>query len=682
MKPSVTVIIPTRGKAPFVRQCLKSLFASFDAGTMDVESVVIEQGGEESKEIVEQAYAGSPVRWMKGEEEWGFSALNNAAAATSGSEYLLLLNNDTICRPGFLDEMLSAMEAHPDVGIVGAKLLFLDGAIQHVGVAFRSDGIPYHVGHRRIDDGTFGPANRSDYFDAVTFACVLIRRSLWTALGGLCDDYHFNYEDVDFCLRAREKGVRCWMQHTAIVHHLENQSCDLRKDPKKDLWENLKILRDKWITTGKVEEMCSIKFNRIAGTLRDDRLNIGFIPSSKGAGVPWWRMELPARKIAKLGLANVQMFYGDTTEAKLLEAVANADLLVVQGFWSEWAHGLAAMRDHRPFGMAYDYDDHPLHISPFAQAYRTFGTREIELQNRETGKKFWLWRDGEHGFDVVRNVDARARQLEIFHMVDLVTTSTEPLARYFKTLNPSVAVLPNCIDFDVFRHPFTLWERTPGPVRIGWHGGDNHFHDIEEVGPEIVEFVNANDVKLVLFGAFYRGALLGIDESKVEEQEWVHVEAFPHKLASLGIDVGLVPLADEAKPMMAFNGFKSAIKFYEYAALRVPCVIQSGRRAYPDDECIDGVNCLRFASGEEMKEQLGRIVADAALRHRLGTAALEWVHEYRDLEKEAPRWLTAYQRVARHEPLVPMEVPDEDLREPGSSAVPEGSVAMAREATA
>jgi hypothetical protein len=521
----------------------------------------------------------------------------------------------------------------------------------------------------------------------VTFACVLIRRSLWVEIGGLCEDYFFNYEDVDFCLKAREKGIRSWVQHTAVVTHLEGQSGDSRTTDKHSIWANLRILRDKWIASGKIDELCNIKINQVAGTLRDDRLNIGFLPSSKEAGVPWWRIALPARKLAKLGLANIQMLYGDTNEAKLNEAVDSADVLVVQGFWSEWAHSLAAMRDHRPFGMAYDYDDHPLHISPFAQAYRVFGTREIECQNKYTGKKFWLWRDGEYGFDVARNLEARAKQLEIFHMVDLVTTSTVPLAGYFKTLNPSVAVLPNCIDFDIFRHQFTLWERTPGPVRIGWHGGDNHFHDIEEMGPAIVDFVNNNDVRLVLFGAFYRGALLGIDESKVEEQEWAHIEAFPYKLATLGIDVALIPLADEAKPLMAFNASKSAIKFYEYSALRIPSVVQAGRRAYPDDECMDGVNCLRFSTGEEMKEHLGRLVADAALRHRLGTAALDWVRGHRDLEKEAPRWLAAYQKIARNEPLVKEEeeavegpAPEEELRDPGSSAVAEGSVAMAREA--
>jgi GT2 family glycosyltransferase len=673
MSPKVAVVIPTRGKAAFVRQCLKSLFLAVDdEATLDV--AVIEQGGEESKALIEKDYHDRPVRWIDADDDAGYSGLNNAGVEGTESDYVLLLNNDIICHDGFLKQMISAMNEHDDVGIVGAKLMFLDGRIQHVGVVFRSDGVPYHIGYGKKDDGTFGPANRSNYYDSVTFACVLIRRALWDELGGLDEAYYFNYEDVDFCLHAREKGWRAWMQHTAVLVHLEGQSGENRKTEKHSLWRNLKILRDKWIFNGKLDELCGIKVNQNAGTLREDRLNIGFVPSSKGSGVPWWRIELPARKLAKLGLANIQMFYaGEQSDERMLAEFYKSDVLVVQGFWSDWVKTIAEMGAARPFGLVYDYDDHPLHISPFAQAYKVFGTREIELQNRHTGKKFWLWRDGEAGFDIDRNIDARAQQLEIMHLVDMLTTTTKPLTDYFRTLNPSTSLLPNCIDFDVFQHQYTLWQRTPGPVRIGWHGGDNHFHDVDEVGQELVKFVNANDVKLVLFGAFYRGALLGIDESKVEERGWTHVEAFPTTLATLGIDMAFIPLADPAKPLMGFNDYKSAIKFYEYAALRIPTVLPAGRRAYPDDECIHGVNCLRYSTPSEMTDHLARLVADAKLRERLGTAALDWVRENRDLEKNAPRWLEAYKTIARAEGVT--DVADEELREPSSSAVAEGSAA-------
>ncbi len=683
-RPKVAVIIPTRGKLAFVRQCLKSLIASGADKTARLEVVIIEQGGAESRAIADgYMAAGKAVAWMKGEDDWSYSKLNNAAAATTSSDYVLLLNNDTICKRGFLGHMLQAAQEHPDVGIVGAKLLLQDDRIQHIGVVFQSTGLPYHLAYGKPDDGSIATAGRDDYYDAVTFACALIRREVWDSLGGLDEAYHFNYEDIDFCLRAREAGYRSFLAHRAVLKHLEGQSGEYRSTEKHSIRRNLQILRDRWIYSGRLEKACLLRLNKRTGTFRDDRLNLAFMPSSPSAGVPWWRMELPAQKIMKMGLANVEIIYAGRDEAKIAKLLEQAHVLITQGFWSEWMRTLAGLRDQRPFGMVYDYDDHPIHISPLAQAYRTFGIEEIEME-ADDGSKMWLWRDGQDGFNLEENMQNRQRQLEIFHLVDMVTTTVKPLQSYFQSLNPKVELLPNCIDFDVWKHPWTLFERTPGPVRIGWHGGDNHFHDWREIGQDVVKFVNSHDVRLVLFGAYYRSALRGIDSSKVEEHPWTRVEAFPPTLAMLGIDIGLIPLADPAKPYMAFNDFKSSIKAMEQAALRTPSLVPAGRLAYKGWKDRD--NCLTYATGQELQEKLEELCQDAKLRRLLGARALEYVRENFDLERNIHRWVEAYEKVARGVDLgEPATLPEDDLpavadgpadeplRAPASNAVPEGS---------
>lgn len=668
---SVAVIIPTREKVALVRQCLKSLFASGAEKVAELDVVVIEHGGEESRELIEKDYGGKPVRWMKGEEDWSYSQMNNAAAETAApdTDYLLLLNNDIICRKDFLASMITAMQEHSDVGVVGAKLIHLDGTIQHIGIGFRTDGVPYHLLHNQKDDGTVSTLTRDDYYDAVTFACVLIRKNVWDEVGGLDEDYFFNYEDIDFCLKAREKGWKAFVPHRAKLVHLEGKSGENRQTKDHSVWRNMKVLKEKWIDTGKMSELFTVRVNTKAGTLRPDRLNVAFIPSCKGAGVPWWRMELPTKMLAAEGLLNVQVLYGEMDEKTLLTSLEHADIAVFQGWWADWVWKLAAMGAQRDFKMVYDYDDHPVHISPFAQAYRNFGTQEIYMDAAD-GTRMWLWRDGENGFNLGRNLDHRQRHLEIFNMVDMITTTTPPLHEYFtQRHNKCVRMLPNCIDFSIYREPYTNWTRKGGrPVRIGWHGGDNHFHDIKTLGKPLADYVNSHDVELVMFGSYYQAPFAGIDPNKVIEEEWVHVEAFPYKLASLGIDVAVIPLADASLPYMQFNRYKSDIKFLEYGALKIPSLVVAGSAPYA--ACVDGVNALTYQSDEEFKEKLDRLCQDAELRTTLGIAAYDWVREFRDLKKNIHRWAEAYAELAS--PVMPAG-DEETTQFVGSNAVVEGS---------
>jgi len=665
--PSVAVIIPTRGKVALVRQAIKSLVAAHDPSDLDI--VVIEGGGTANKEMLEKDFPDKAIRWMPAEDGWGFSKINNVAAATSTAPYILLLNNDTISRKGFLTEMLYQMSSHEDVGIVGAKLLHVDGTIQHCGIVFRSDGVPYHMGWNRKDDGGFAPADRSDYFDAVTFACVLIRRDVWDEIGGMTEEYHFNYEDVDFCLKAREAGYRTFMAHRATLVHLESKSLDSRKTEKHSIVRNIRIFRDRWLTNGKMEKVTGLRLNKQAATMRDDRINLAFVPSGRATGVPWWRIELPSRKLAKKGLANIAMLYADMEQVKVMETLEKADVAVFQGFCQEWLLRIAKLKNHRPFRLVYDYDDHPLHISPYAQAYRWFGCQEVRLQDSKG--EFWLWRDGESGFHINENMENRQRQLEILTEADMVTTSTMPLYDYFSTLNKerNVVLLQNYIDFDVYRHSYTLWDRRNGPVRIGWHGGDNHYHDVASVGPWLTEYVNAHDVQLVLFGAYYKSAFRGIDQNKVVEEDWVHVEAFPFKLATLGIDVAVVPLASENEPLMKFNGYKSSIKYLEFSSLRIPSLVVEGSRAY--SICQDGANSLTYTDKAAFMEKLDRLCKDKMLRYSLGTRALEYVHEHFDLEQNIHRWIEAYEKLAQ----MGQTVVEPETAEPEPAGVPSEAVA-------
>jgi glycosyltransferase involved in cell wall biosynthesis len=167
-----------------------------------------------------------------------------------------------------------------------------------------------------------------------------------------------------------------------------------------------------------------------------------------------------------------------------------------------------------------------------------------------------------------------------------------------------------------------------------------------------VDYVNSHDVTLVLFGAFYKGALKGIDHSKVEEVEWTGIDVFPLKLASLAIDVAVIPLMDPTdtmagsrKQLFQFNKYKSDIKFLEYGALRIPALVAGRRDAYKF--CEDGVNALTFDDQNEFYDKLHELCTDAELRVTIGSAALDWVREYRNLETRIGEWAETLNRVAK-----------------------------------
>lgn len=146
----------------------------------------------------------------------GFAKGNNAILATRDADYYLLLNNDTEVTPGWLEALLREAEADPAVGLVGAKLLFPDGRIQHAGCIVEPRE-PRHLGYL-APGNTHNEPRDVDY---VTFAAVLIKREVVEAIGFLDEGYApMYYEDVDYCLRARAAGFRVrYAPASVIVHH-------------------------------------------------------------------------------------------------------------------------------------------------------------------------------------------------------------------------------------------------------------------------------------------------------------------------------------------------------------------------------------------------------------------------------------------------------------------------------
>jgi GT2 family glycosyltransferase len=158
---------------------------------------------------------------------FNFSALVNAGARKARGDILVLLNNDVaVLRPDWLD-VLVAQAVRPEVGAVGAKLLYEDGRLQHVGVVVGLGGEAGHILRRRPAD-TLGHLDRltvAHEVSGVTAACLAVTRDKYQAVGGFDEEtFAVDFNDIDFCLRLGARGWKTvWTPH-AVLSHLESVS--------------------------------------------------------------------------------------------------------------------------------------------------------------------------------------------------------------------------------------------------------------------------------------------------------------------------------------------------------------------------------------------------------------------------------------------------------------------------
>ena len=167
---------------------------------------------------------------------FNFAAMNNAAIAQARGEVIVLLNNDTdVLDPGWLAEMVSHA-LRPEIGAVGAKLLYGDGRVQHCGITLGPDWSLIHQLRLsdRFDPGPDGELALVRTVSAVTGACMAFRASVFSEVGGLdADRFKIAFNDVDLCLRMGDHGYRIVCTPFAELLHLESVTRGHDDTPEK-----------------------------------------------------------------------------------------------------------------------------------------------------------------------------------------------------------------------------------------------------------------------------------------------------------------------------------------------------------------------------------------------------------------------------------------------------------------
>jgi len=221
-RPIVSIVIPTRDRASCLQKCLDGIFERTDYRNYEVIVLDNESHEAETLEFLAELTKYDRVRVERIEGTFNYSRLNNRGVELSRGSFIALLNNDVeVINDDWLSEMVSrAMQ--PEVAMVGARLWYPNGTIQHGGVILGAGGIAghAHVGLRRGEPGYFARANLAQNVCAVTAACALVRREVYLQLGGFDENLAVTFNDIDFCLRLREAGYRIvWTPHADLIHH-------------------------------------------------------------------------------------------------------------------------------------------------------------------------------------------------------------------------------------------------------------------------------------------------------------------------------------------------------------------------------------------------------------------------------------------------------------------------------
>jgi glycosyltransferase involved in cell wall biosynthesis len=250
--PLVSVIIPTRNALQLTRQCVASILAKTSYSNYEI--IIVDNGSDDPDTLAwfkRVAAEKSNVRVLRDDRDFNYAALNNGAVAVARGELVALVNNDIeVITPEWLSEMVS-LALQPGVGAVGARLWFPNKTLQHAGVILGVGGIAAHS-HRRMPAGREGYAGRAaliQSLSAVTAACLVIQKSHYLQVGGL-DEVHLkeSFNDIDFCLRLREAGLRnVWTPYAELFHYESaTRAKDVSPQKQAQFQEEAAYMHKRW----------------------------------------------------------------------------------------------------------------------------------------------------------------------------------------------------------------------------------------------------------------------------------------------------------------------------------------------------------------------------------------------------------------------------------------------------
>jgi GT2 family glycosyltransferase/glycosyltransferase involved in cell wall biosynthesis len=613
--PLVSIIIPTRDHLELIKPCVDSLLEKTDYPNFEVLILNNDSRDEDVLGYFKEIRRNPKIRIVDYPQPFNFSAICNLGAQEAKGEFLLLLNNDTeIIHPEWLDEMVRH-GMRPEVGIVGARLIFPNRTVQHAGVIMGLAGI---AGHPFTDFGVGLPGymNRLQVvqnYSSVTGACLLISKDNFQSLGGMDEtDLKILYNDVDLCLRARRSGLLVvWTPLANLVH---KASISLEK-----IQEGPTLADQRARSYGEHHTMCRRWLDWMAfdpaynRNLTLESNNYGIEPDACLSWDPLWR---PAPRVVA--------YPGDTEgcgEYRIFgpcRALNNAGL--AQAFVSEKLYYPAQLAKVNPdvIVLQRQVEDNHLdaigEIRRYSKAFRVF---EIDDLLHDLPPKS-IHRGAMHG-------DELERLAEAISQCDRLVTTSPVLAEAYGGYCGEVKIVPNFLERAKWGmlKPQRQQGRLP---RVGWAGGISHTGDLLQLH-NVIKTLH-KEVDWIFLGTCPELLRPYIKEF----HNPVKLDFYPSKLASLNLDLALAPLEYNH-----FNEAKSALKVLEYGILGYP-VICTDIITYQGDFPVMRVS----NKPSEWIEAIRYMIGDRDNLATQGDLLREHIHNQWMLEDNLNKWLEGW----------------------------------------
>lgn len=252
--PLVSVIVPTRDRAELLERCIDGVLNRTDYPALELIIADNDSAEPATFALFEKLKSDPRVRILPAPGAFNYSKINNAAVREAKGQILLLLNNDVaVTEPHWLKALVS-QAARPEVGAAGALLFFGDGRVQHGGVVLGVGGHPPVAGHlyagaRTTTRSYYSHLQLARNVSGVTAACLAMRKSVFEEVGGFDEEnLAVAFNDVDLCLKIRERGYQIIWTPKAALTHLESASRgdDLHGEAAKRFGREIAHMRRRW----------------------------------------------------------------------------------------------------------------------------------------------------------------------------------------------------------------------------------------------------------------------------------------------------------------------------------------------------------------------------------------------------------------------------------------------------
>jgi len=248
--PNISIIIPTKDKVDVLKRCIESIQTKTRYENYEI--IIVNNNSQEERtfEYFEKLKLNLKIKILEYNKPFNFSEINNYAVSKVSNEYVVLLNNDTEVISGeWLEAMLEFCKRR-DVGAVGAKLLYPNDTIQHAGIIIALGGVAghSHKNFHKDDPGYTWRPHLIQNLSAVTAACMMLRKEVFKELGGFDEELSVAFNDVELCLKIREKGYLIVYTPYAELYHHESLSRGYENTQEKQarFLKEVEYIKKKW----------------------------------------------------------------------------------------------------------------------------------------------------------------------------------------------------------------------------------------------------------------------------------------------------------------------------------------------------------------------------------------------------------------------------------------------------